>query len=79
MFRFPFNALLLGGLLTLLAVVPANAQKVVTMQPTLQTIPEGKAVLYDNKKCPPGQIARYVKRTNRQEISITCVRHPGAK
>ncbi|UWU16246.1 hypothetical protein N2599_09810 [Rhizobium sullae] len=49
--------------------VPAEAAtKVVTQKPTVSSLAPGENVLYDDKRCPAGMIARYSKPKNRNEI-----------
>ncbi|KGD87743.1 MULTISPECIES: DUF6719 family protein [Rhizobium/Agrobacterium group] len=78
MYRMSMIALSVAVLLEPVAATSAYAQsRTVTTQPTLQTLPPGRAVLFDNKKCPAGQIARYARSKMRDQISIKCVHITG--
>lgn len=77
MYRMSMIALSVAVLLEP-AATPAYAQsRTVKIQPTLQTLPPGRAVLFDNGKCPAGQIARYARSKMKDQISIRCVHITG--
>lgn len=78
MYRISVIAFSVAVLMAPIATTPAYAQtRTVRSQPTLQTLPPGRAVLYDNKKCPSGQIARYARSKVKDQISIKCVHITG--
>ena len=61
-----------------IAAAPAYAQtKTVTTKPTPQSIPAGRSVLYNDGKCPPGQIARYTKSQRKEQMGRKCVHITG--
>ena len=65
-----FTSLLLAAA----SSAPASAAtRTVTSKPTLESLEPGQAVLYDDKKCPSGMIAKYRKAPKRSSISRTCV------
>lgn len=48
---------------------PADAAiKVVKQKPTAASLAPGEAVLYDDKRCPAGMIAKYARPKNRNEV-----------
>lgn len=61
----------------LLGSLPAETAqagiKTVTVKPTPQNMQAGKAVLYDDGKCPAGQIGKFRKAKNKESIGKTCV------
>ncbi|WP_105372643.1 DUF6719 family protein [Neorhizobium huautlense] len=65
-------------LLAPLSLSPAYAQnKTVTTKPTVDSIPAGRSVLYNDGKCPTGQIARYTKSRYKEQMGRKCVHITG--
>lgn len=63
-----------GFLLDSLPMETAQAGiRTVAVKPTPQNVEPGKAVLYDDGKCPAGQIGKFRKAKNKESISKTCV------
>ncbi len=53
---------------------PASAAiQTVTSKPTLESLAPGQSVLFDDKKCPSGMIAKYSKAQKRSSMKRTCV------
>lgn len=76
------------SLILLLAVVfaapvtlsPANAQtKMVKAKPTPATMAAGESVLFDDKACPAGMIARFTKSQRKEQIAKKCVHMNGTR
>jgi len=62
-----------GAVLAMLTS-PANAAiKTVTTKPTAATMTPGEPVLYDDKACPAGMIAKFTKAKRNNNISKKCV------
>ena len=62
-----------GAVLAMLTS-PANAEtKTVTTQPTAATMTPGEPVLFDDKTCPAGMIAKFTKAKRNNNISKKCV------
>lgn len=60
--------------LSLVIISDASAQTpVVTTPPTLKTLAPGQSVMFDDKKCPAGQIAKYTRAQKRSQIGRRCV------
>ena len=56
------------------SVSPSNAQsKKVTQRPTVSSMAPGETVLFDDKSCPAGMIAKFTKAKNREKITKKCV------
>ncbi|MDM9620765.1 hypothetical protein A6U87_19875 [Rhizobium sp. AC44/96] len=53
----------------------AGATQVVTTQPTLANMSPGQSVLYDDKRCPAGMIAKFTKAQKRSELKRNCIHH----
>jgi hypothetical protein len=49
------------------------AIKTVTAKPTAETVAPGESVLFDDKKCPAGMIAKFTKAQQRPSVSRRCV------
>ncbi len=65
-------------LLAPLSLSLAYAQnKTVTTKPTVDSIPAGRSVLYNDGKCPTGQIARYTKSRYKEQMGRKCVHITG--
>ncbi|WP_312472731.1 DUF6719 family protein [Rhizobium sp.] len=47
--------------------------KTVTAKPTAETMAPGESVLFDDKKCPAGMIAKFTKAQKRPSVSRRCV------
>lgn len=61
-------------MLSLVDISGASAQTpVVTSPPTLKTLAPGQSVLYNDKKCPAGQIGKYSRPQKRSTIGRRCV------
>ena len=60
-------------LLASAGVGPANAIQTVTSMPTLQSLAPGQSVLFDDKKCPSGMIAKFTKAPKRTSMKRSCV------
>ncbi|WP_336622277.1 DUF6719 family protein [Rhizobium sp. S152] len=61
-------------MLSLVDISGASAQTpVVTTPPTLKTLTPGQSVLFDDKKCPAGQIGKYTRAQKRSSITRRCV------
>ncbi|GGE01493.1 hypothetical protein GCM10011390_20480 [Aureimonas endophytica] len=56
----------------------ASSDTVVSTRPTLESMEGmgGKSVLYDDGKCPSGEIAQFTKRGGRTQINRVCVARP---
>lgn len=56
------------------SVSPLNAQsKKVAQRPTVASMANGESVLFDDKSCPAGMIAKFTKAKNREKITKKCV------
>ncbi|APO74590.1 hypothetical protein AM571_CH01769 [Rhizobium etli 8C-3] len=75
--RRTINMLCASAVLFLAGFAPTEAaMKVVKQKPTVSSLAPGEAVLYDDKRCPAGMIARYARAKNRDEIRRgQCVHH----
>ncbi|CCM77342.1 DUF6719 family protein [Rhizobium mesoamericanum] len=60
-------------LLATVGVGPAGAIQTVSTKPTLGSLAPGQSVLFDDKKCPSGMIAKYTKAQRRSAMNRTCV------
>ncbi|MCQ1837502.1 DUF6719 family protein [Neorhizobium galegae] len=61
-------------------VSPANAQtRMVKTKPTPATMAAGESVLFDDKSCPAGMIARYTKSQRKEQIGKRCVHLNGTR
>lgn len=64
----------LAILATSASVSPSNAQsRKVTQRPTVSSMAPGETVLFDDKSCPAGMIAKFTKAKNRAKITKKCV------
>ncbi|MBB3657302.1 hypothetical protein FHX15_002534 [Rhizobium sp. BK650] len=59
---------MLAGALPALAAI-----KTVTQRPTLQSLPAGQAVLFNDGHCPGGQIAKFAHKQKSNELKKSCV------
>jgi hypothetical protein len=74
MTRFMIVCLSVVCMLSVVSITDASAQTpVVTSPPTLKTLAPGQSVLYNDKKCPAGQIAKYTRAQKRSQIGRRCV------
>jgi hypothetical protein len=56
------------------STLPALAAiKTVTQRPTIQSLPAGHAVLFNDGQCPSGQIAKFVHKEKSGQIKKSCV------
>ncbi|MFK0333156.1 DUF6719 family protein [Rhizobium sp. NPDC090275] len=60
--------LLLAGASTSFAAI-----KTVTAKPTVESMAPGESVLFDDKKCPAGMIAKFTKAQKRTQMNRKCV------
>lgn len=66
--------LVAGASVLLLSALPAEAAtKVVTAMPVSASLSPGESVLYDDKKCPAGQIAKFTKMRNKDGMKRSCI------
>jgi hypothetical protein len=56
------------------ASVSMAATQTVTTKPTLESLPPGKSVYFDDKKCGAGMIAKYSKPQRRNQLKRECVK-----
>lgn len=62
------------------ALFPAHAQtRMVKTKPTPATMAAGESVLFDDKSCPAGMIARYTKSQRKEQIGKRCVHLNGTR
>jgi len=62
-----------GAVLAMLSS-PASAEiKTVTTKPTVASMTPGESVLFDDKSCPAGMIAKFTKAKKREQITKKCV------
>jgi hypothetical protein len=52
----------------------AGETPVVTSQPTMSSLKPGQSVLFNDNKCPAGQIAKYSKGQRRAQITRKCIK-----
>ncbi|KRB51873.1 hypothetical protein ASE04_10130 [Rhizobium sp. Root708] len=53
---------------------PASAAiQTVTSKPTVESLAPGQSVLFDDKKCPAGMIAKFTKAQKRPTVKRNCV------
>ncbi|MBB3966493.1 MULTISPECIES: DUF6719 family protein [Rhizobium] len=50
------------------------ATQTVTTKPTLENLPPGTSVYFDDKKCGAGMIAKYSKPQRRNQLKRECVK-----
>jgi len=62
-----------GAVLAMLTSPADAAIKTVTTKPTAATMTPGEPVLYDDKACPAGMIAKFTKAKRNNNISKKCV------
>ncbi len=80
MFRISLILLLAMVFAGPVALSPAHAQtKMVKAKPTPATMAAGESVLYDDKSCPAGMIARYTKSQHKEQIGKRCVHLNGTR
>jgi hypothetical protein len=78
MFRLVLTLSLGTVFLAPVVEAPAYAQiKTVTAQPTVKSMESGEVVLFDDKKCPKGQIMRYTKSQRKEQINKKCIHVTG--
>ncbi|WP_037070062.1 MULTISPECIES: DUF6719 family protein [Rhizobium] len=56
------------------SVAPASAEiQTVTSKPTVESLAPGQSVLFDDKRCPSGMIAKFTKAQKRPSMKRSCV------
>ena len=62
-----------GAVLALLTSPASAAIRTVSTKPTLSSLAPGESVLYDDKSCPAGMIAKFTKAKNRAQMGKKCI------
>ncbi len=61
-------------LFAIASVAPASADiQTVRSKPTVASLAPGQSVLFDDKKCPSGMIAKFTKAQKRTSMKRSCV------